>query len=114
LLSEGTQLTSEEILSSKPSWNILIKEPSQELKDHVKELYSRLAVKTNDVVRWDFPATIVGRLKNCNFLITDLSLDKDNEFKARITLGFKIVSAIFQKGINKTAVSELAKNNSIK
>ncbi|MFC0237081.1 DUF262 domain-containing protein [Fictibacillus phosphorivorans] len=112
--SEGTQLTSEEILSSKPSWNIIIKEPSQELKEHVKELYSRLAVKNNDVVRWDFPATIVGRLKNCNYLVKELSLDKDAEFKARITLGFKIVSAIFEKGINKASVSNLAKNNSIK
>ncbi|MEH7403361.1 DUF262 domain-containing protein [Gottfriedia acidiceleris] len=112
--SEGTQLTSEEILSSKPSWNIIIKEPSQELKDHVKELYLRLAVKANDVVRWDFPATIVGRLKNSNYIIKELSLDKDTEFKARITLGFKIVSAIFEHGINKNAVSNIAKNSSIR
>ncbi|EJQ04153.1 DUF262 domain-containing protein [Bacillus cereus] len=112
--SEGTPLTSEEILSSKPSWNIIIKEPSQELKEHVNELYARLSVKTNDVVRWDFPATLIGRLKDCSFLIKPLSLEKDNEFKSKITLGFKIFSAIYEKAINKNAVSRISRNPKIK
>lgn len=113
--SEGTQLTSEEILSSKPYWNIQIKNPSDRFKLEVKELYKILKVKIPDtVVRWDFPATLISRLENCDYLIKNLDLEKDNEFKVKLTLGFKLMSAIYQNGINKNCVADIAKNKEIK
>lgn len=113
--SEGTQLTSEEILSSKPSWNIQIKSPSEKLQLEVKKLYEILKVKLpNNVVRWDFPATLISRLENCEFLIKNLDLEKDSEFKLKLTLGFKLLSALYEDGINKNCVSNIAKNKNIK
>lgn len=112
--SEGTQLTSEEILSAKPSWNIKINNLSTEFIEEVKKLYVQLGIKSSDAVRWDFPATLIGRIKNSRFIFKDLSYKKDSEFKSRITLGFKILSAIYEYGINKNNVANLAKNTNLK
>ncbi|MFP7487809.1 DUF262 domain-containing protein [Priestia filamentosa] len=112
--SEGTDLTAVEILSAKPSWNGKIAHPSEELTKHVDELYSVMNIKREDaIVRWDFPATLLGRLDSLNFIFKKLSYAKETEFKTRLTLGFKILGAIYEKGITKGKISSVSKNRNI-
>lgn len=113
--SEGTDLTAVEILSAKPSWNRKIKNPSSELEKHVDELYKVMRIPNRDgVVRWDFPATLFGRLTHLDFIFKKLSYSNEKQFKTKLTLGFQIMSAIYQKGIKKEKVTEISKNNNIK
>lgn len=111
--SEGTDLTAVEILSAKPSWNAPINYPSYSLEQHVDELYKVMNIKREGVVRWDFPATLLGRLENLNFIFKNLAYSKETEFKTRVTLGFKLLGAIFESGITKEKISRVSKNKSL-
>lgn len=107
----GSKLTSEEILSAKPEWNDRMNAISTDLINEVDQLYKEMEIRPrqNDVVKWDFPATIYGRIDPKNILLKPLSYTKDAEYKKRITLGFKIVSSTLGDGTTSEDVSESVK-----
>ena len=101
--SEGEKLKAVEILSAKPHWNIPIINPSQEAIDAVKELYKELETVPSDVVRWDYPATILRRL-GTNCVIKQFAPTK-TDFVKELTCGFKIVAGIYEGGVKKESIS---------
>ena len=110
---EGTKLSAVEILSAKPAWNIVIKSPSREIENNRKLLYNAINTQVENTVRWDYPATFYDRIFELDFLFPRLSYDKNNELEKKLTIGFKILSGIYEKGIKKEDVDKLALNKSI-
>ncbi|MCQ2107530.1 MAG: DUF262 domain-containing protein [Fibrobacter sp.] len=113
--SEGVKLTAVEILSAKKTWNIKVKNPSDELQKSVKELYKAMGIDVSDVARWDVPATLLPRL-GTNVVFKDLSWkvdEKKAEFEKRLTLGFKTLSGIYSGGIKRENVESLATSKNI-
>ncbi|MDP2452973.1 MULTISPECIES: DUF262 domain-containing protein [unclassified Kaistella] len=110
---EGTKLSAVEILSAKPAWNIIIKSPSKNIEEHRRLLYSAINTQVENTVRWDYPATFYDRISALDFLFPKLSYNKNNELEKKLTLGFKILSGIYQKGIKKEDVDKLALNKDI-
>lgn len=111
--SSGTTLTAVEILSAKPSWNQRITNPSQKLIDSVIKLYDTLQVKRDGVVLWDYPATFLDRLTNLDFIFPNVSYSDDSQFKSKVTLGFKLLAAIFEGGVTKDKISGLSRSKKI-
>jgi hypothetical protein len=111
---EGTKLSAVEILSAKPTWNITVNNPSNEIVDSRASLYGALATQVENTVRWDYPATLYERINTLSFLLPKLDYSKNNELEKKLTLGFKILSGIYQKGIKKEDIDSLAINKSIK
>lgn len=109
--SEGEKLTAVEILSAKPHWNIVIEMPSQLAVETVKELYKRIGTMQTNVVRWDFPATLVRRIGD-NFILKRFS-DTKADFEKELTCGFKILSGIYAKGVKKEDIEKLSKIKSL-
>lgn len=105
--SEGTQLTAVEILSAKPNWNRIIKSPNAELVQESKELYQSINIKSDEIVRWDVPATLIPRLKSSSFIFKDFS-DNKSSFDKKLTLGFKILSGVLIGGIKKEDINKLS------
>lgn len=110
---EGTKLSAVEILSAKPSWNVYIKQPSSEVEEQRNLLYSAINTSVEQTVRWDYPATIYQRLK-MDFLFPNLSYENKSQLDKKLTLGFKILSGLFQRGIKAENVDDLASNRDIK
>lgn len=108
----GTILTAAEILSAKPSWNVQVKNPSQKVLDVTAELYKKIEITNNGVVRWDLPATLLKRVKDNNIIFGNFNDDKTG-FEKEVSLGFKILAGIFEKGVKKEDVSKLSTNSSI-
>ena len=108
----GTKLTAAEILSAKPSWNIKVPNPSQTLIDATQELYKKIEVTNDGIVRWDLSATLVGRLKNKDFIVGEFK-DDPTGFEKEVGLGFKILSGIYQNGVKKEDISRLSTNSKI-
>jgi hypothetical protein len=111
---EGTKLSAVEILSAKPSWNITVKSPSNEVEKERTLLYN--AIKNDaivDTVRWDYPATLYSRLSEFDFLLPKLDYQISNQLDKKLTIGFKILSGIYQKGIKKEDVDALSLNRDI-
>lgn len=111
---EGTKLSAVEILSAKPAWNITVSSPSNEILDSRNPLYSALSTQVENTVRWDYPATLYERLNSFTFLFPKLDYGKNNELEKKLTLGFKILSGIYQNGIKKEDIDSLALNKNIK
>ncbi|MGM8885285.1 DUF262 domain-containing protein [Psychrobacter sp. 1U2] len=111
--SSGTTLTAVEILSAKPSWNKKIENPSTDFDDAVTELYETLGVKRQGIVLWDYPATFLERLVDLDFVFPKLNYDKDSQFKSKVTLGFKLLAAIFEGGVTKDKISNLSRSKKI-
>ena len=109
--SEGERLKAVEILSAKPHWNIPIINPSQEAIDAVKELYKELETVPSDVVRWDYPATILRRL-GTNCVIKQFAPTK-TDFVKELTCGFKIVAGIYEGGVKKESIEKLSKSTAL-
>lgn len=110
--TEGVKLTAAEILSAKTYWNKTINNPSNEMLLAAQELYSNMGIKISDVHRWDVPATILSRLGD-NVIFKKLSWDcinKKSEFETKLTLGFKLLSGIYEKGIKKEDIDAMGKN----
>jgi hypothetical protein len=105
--SEGTQLTAVEILSAKPNWNRVIKNPNAVLIKESKELYASINIKSDDIVRWDVPATLIPRLKLSSFIFKDFS-DNKSSFEKKLTLGFKVLSGLLIGGIKKEDINKLS------
>ena len=110
--SGGTQLTAEELLSAKPYWNVKVNNTSKEAQNIVKVLYDKLDVSAaEDTVRWDLCATLISRIDKNGFIF-EKKTDKES-FAAQTTLGFKLFSALFVKGISSKDVSSIETENTI-
>lgn len=105
----GTMLTAAEILSAKPSWNIPVKNPSQKVLEVTTELYKKLEIPVNSVVRWDLPATLLRRVDDKGIIFGNFNEDSTG-FEKQVSLGFKILSGIFQRGVKKEDIAALSTN----
>ena len=117
--SGGTQLKAEELLSAKPFWNEKVTMVDAKMQKLVNDLYSRLGVELPQdgyVVRWDYGATLISRINDQHLIFEDY--EKKNAMQeidlTQITLGFKMMSAYFNKGVSAIVVNELEKNKQIK
>jgi hypothetical protein len=110
---EGAKLSAVEILSAKPAWNIPIKNPSKEIENHREPLYSAINTQVENTVRWDYPATLYDRLNELNCIMPKLDYRKNSDLEKKLTLGFKILSGIYRKGIKKEDVDDLATDKNI-
>ena len=71
----GAPLTAEELLSARPFWNAEINNPSDEIRDAAKELYTFLKISVPlNVVRWDVCATLLSRIDKSNLIFTKIDL----------------------------------------
>ncbi|WP_060874167.1 DUF262 domain-containing protein [Myroides odoratus] len=107
--SKGTTLTAVEILSAKPSWNKLIKSPTEKQKIATKNLYETILVKHEGVVKWDLAATILERLDFAKLFFKNFS-DNKTDFEKKLTIGFKLLSGIIEKGVKKEDIDLLGNN----
>jgi len=111
---EGTKLSAVEILSAKPAWNIPVKSPSKDVEEQREKLYNAIKTEVVNTVRWDYPATTYERVSNLNFLFPKLDYNINNQLDKKLTLGFKILSGLYQNGIKKEDVDKLSTNRDIK
>lgn len=103
--SEGTDLTSVEILSAKPAYNIEIENPADQLLEDVDEMYqNEMGVEQTEAVRWDRPATFYERLDVESFLPKE-----GYGFERRVRIGFKLMSGYHLNGISKNEFEELSR-----
>lgn len=109
----GTQLKAEELLSAKPYWNVEVKTNDSDVVRLVAEMYSKLGVsKQETIVRWDVAATVLQRIDDQMLIFDDYSHIKKEEIPMdRITLGFKLISSFFERGMSSKYVIDLEKNN---
>ncbi|MGN9163060.1 DUF262 domain-containing protein [Clostridium sulfidigenes] len=106
----GTPLTKEELLSARPFWNIPLENPSGVVKDEVKKMYQKLDIDVpNDVYRWDLGATFLSRIDKNHIIFDNLNIEKDTSFKEAMSLGFRLISAIYTGGINNNNITNLEK-----
>lgn len=117
--SGGTQLKAEELLSAKPFWNEKVVVGDNKMLGLVNDLYSRLGVEIpqdGNVVRWDYGATLVSRIKDGQLLFENYQESKSSPDidMTQVTLGFKIMSSYFNGGMSAVVVNELEKNKQIK
>lgn len=114
--SGGTQLKAEELLSSKPFWNETITSNDPHLSIIVNKMYKNLEVEIPDnMVKWDVAATLLKRIKD-NQLLFDaykVSEEKNEVNMEQITLGFKLLSSIYQGGMSAKHVASLENNQVI-
>lgn len=113
--SGGTQLKAEELLSAKPFWNEKVNICDSKMQELVKDLYTRLGVEVpveGDVVRWDYGATLISRIKDKHLLFEDYRENENSKSidMSQITLGFKVMSSYFRGGMSAIVVSELEKD----
>lgn len=113
--SGGTQLKAEELLSAKPFWNEIVEVRDAKMLDLVEDLYSRLGVNPEDVVRWDYGATLISRIKDQHLMFEDYRENKESDEidMTQITLGFKLISSYFNQGMSAVVVNELERNKKI-
>ena len=110
----GTKLTSSEILSAKPRWNVEISGVSSQMAAGITKLYQELAfpeIKTIQFVKWDIPASLTYFLEGSDPSTSGLSLFfkfKPSDGAKRITLGFKLLSGLFGSGIKKDDTDKLS------
>ena len=116
--SGGTQLKAEELLSAKPFWNERVVVGDSKMLDLVNDLYSRMGVevpKDGNVVRWDYGATLISRIKDQHLIFEDYReiISSQEIDMTQITLGFKLMSSYFNKGMSAVVVNELERNKHI-
>lgn len=110
--SKGTKLNAVEVLSAKPSWNVIIQNPSQKQKKATDELYNKIEVKYENIVKWDLPATFLKVIDNGNTFFKKFT-DSKSDFEKQLTLGFKLVSGLIQGGVKKEDIDSLSRNKEI-
>ncbi|MCM1125382.1 MAG: DUF262 domain-containing protein [Lachnospiraceae bacterium] len=108
----GTKLTAEELLSARPYWNVAIENPSDSVKKEARSLYEFLNISVpQNVVRWDACATVLSRIDTSHLVFSQFDLTvpktKDANFTKKLTLGFKLISAVYVGGISSISVKEL-------
>jgi hypothetical protein len=112
----GTLLKAEELLSSKPFWNVTVNNTNANLKEIVRTMYQRIGVEIpKDIYRWDIAATLLQRIKDRGLLFDPYkeSAEKGEIAIEQITLGFKLISSVFEKGMSAKHVNDLEKNSNI-
>ena len=68
--------------------------------------------KQETIVRWDVAATVLQRIDDQMLIFDDYSHIKKEEIPMdRITLGFKLISSFFERGMSSKYVIDLEKNN---
>ena len=82
---------------------------SQPAIDAVKDLYNRIGTVQEGVVRWDMPATFIRRLGK-NFVLKEFSNSK-TDFEKELTIGFKFLAGLYDKGVKKENIENLGKKN---
>lgn len=111
--SGGTKLKSEELLSAKPFWNITYPTDEIDLIENIEDLYNKLGVSWDkNVVRWDIVAVLVKSIDPTEFLFEQKMNNKILDIET-VTLGFKIVSAYYLKGITAKHVNMLETTDKI-
>lgn len=110
--SKGTALTAVEVLSAKPSWNLPVKNPTGPQIDAKDQLYKGIGITYDGIVKWDLPATLLQRLVDFETFIS-LPSDPASVLDKQLTLGFKLLSGIFEKGVRKENVDKLGRNPNI-
>lgn len=112
----GTLLKAEELLSAKPFWNIKVSSENVKLKETVRTMYERIGVEIpNDIYRWDIAATLLQRIDDRGLFFDSYKdcADRGEVAIDQITLGFKLISSVFQKGMSSKHVNDLEKNTNI-
>ena len=112
----GTLLKAEELLSAKPFWNVKVSSVNIKLKDTVKTMYERIGVEIpKDIYRWDIAATLLQRIDDKGLFFDSYkdSADRGEVAIDQITLGFKLISSVFQKGMSGKHVNDLERNMNI-
>lgn len=113
----GTQLKAEELLSAKPYWNREVFINDNAVISKVKEMYERLEIPAPEsVVRWDLAATLISRIQDHGLVFDtyDAVKQKNGVSMEEISLGFKLLSAVYQGGMSARDLTELEKNETIK
>lgn len=108
----GTQLKAEELLSAKPYWNKAVEAVDQRTRTLIQDFYKKMSIPLPEgVVRWDLAATLVDRIEDhaLFFAPTENGNTGDDIRMERIAMGFKILSAIYTKGISNKHVISLEK-----
>ena len=108
----GAPLTAEELLSARPFWNAEIHNPSDEIRTTAKSLYKFLGISVpSNVVRWDVCATLLSRIDKSNLIFTKIDFNDpkttQSMFTKKLTLGFKLMSALYVGGISSNSVKDL-------
>lgn len=99
----GTPLSAEELLSARPFWNIALKNPGAELLEKRKAMYDFLEIPLpEETCRWDLCATFLERIDKHGLIFS-----KDINFTTKISMSYRIISAILVGGINNTSVMQL-------
>ena len=113
----GTQLKAEELLSAKPYWNKEVNINDIKIVNNIKDMYRRLGIPAPDaIVRWDLAATLISRIQDKHLIFESYEKAKNNDEISmdEITLGFKLLSSIYEGGMSNKHVINLEKNDSIK
>lgn len=111
--SGGTILKAEELLSAKPFWNVQYNVVSESYKEKVGNLYKKLGVDwKGDLVRWDAAAILISNIDK-NGVFFDINKVDDKLDIESVTLGFKLISAFFTKGISANHVTQLETSKDI-
>ncbi len=108
----GAPLTAEELLSARPFWNMEIQSPTDEVRSSAEDLYKFLQISVpSNVVRWDVCATLLSRIDKSNLVFSKIDLmdpkTTQSLFTKKLTLGFKLLSAVYVGGINSNSVKDL-------
>lgn len=112
----GTLLKAEELLSAKPFWNVKVNNANTKLKDIVKTMYERIGVEIpKDIYRWDIAATLLQRINDKGLLFDSYkgSVENGKVDIEQITLGFKLISSVFERGMSGKHVNNLERNTNI-
>ncbi|MBE6221259.1 MAG: DUF262 domain-containing protein [Rikenellaceae bacterium] len=112
----GTLLKAEELLSAKPFWNAKVNNANTKLKDIVKTMYERIGVEIpKDIYRWDIAATLLQRINDKGLFFDSYKGSAENGKVdiEQITLGFKLISSVFERGMSGKHVNNLEKNTNI-
>lgn len=114
--SGGTQLKAEELLSAKPFWNIEVPTSNSSMAAIVRDMYTRLGVEVpENVVRWDYGATLLSRLKDQHLLFDEYKPEESGKEidMTQVTLGFKLMSSYYIGGMSAIDVSAMEKEKTI-
>ena len=108
----GAKLTAEELLSARPYWNVPVENPSDSVRMEARSLYEFLNISIpQNIVRWDVCATVLSRIDKSHLVFSKFDLSdpktKEANFTKKLTLGFKLISAVYVGGISSTSVKEL-------
>ncbi len=105
----GTPLSAEELLSARPFWNVSIASPSAELLECKKTMYDNLGITVpEETCRWDACSSFLSRIDKNNLLF-----EGNISLTTKMSISFRIISALFVGGINNTSVTQLEKCKTI-